>query len=149
MNLQTALHISAECGHMSNVKLLLQYGAKLTAKDKLGLTPLDLAERSEQKECVPFLQEAASGLSQFYYALHCTLFFTVHLFLKVLQIIHLLCFNIIDEKENHKMQIYSLLREACLSKNLEKVKSLLDEAGAEIEMIINYAPNGSNTLLFL
>ncbi|KAK6640321.1 hypothetical protein RUM44_012007 [Polyplax serrata] len=111
--LRTALHISAECGHMSNVKLLLQYGAKLTAKDKLGLTPLDLAERSEQKECVPFLQEAA------------------------------------NEKENHKMQIYSLLREACLSKNLEKVKSLLDEAGAEIEMIINYAPNGSNTLLFL
>lgn len=57
---QTALHISAECGHMKNVKLLLKYGAKLTAKDKLGLTPLDLAERSEQKECVPFLQEEAS-----------------------------------------------------------------------------------------
>lgn len=58
--LQTALHISAECGHMSNVKLLLQYGAKLTAKDKLGLTPLDLAEKSEQKECVPFLKQVAS-----------------------------------------------------------------------------------------
>lgn len=47
------------------------------------------------------------------------------------------------------MQLHMLLRKACLAKDHERVKSLLTEAGADAQIIVNYTPNGSNTLLFL
>ena len=42
-----------------------------------------------------------------------------------------------------------LLREACLSKDLDKVKSLLKDTDLDLKEITNFAPNGSNTLLYL
>ncbi|KAL9695579.1 hypothetical protein quinque_014864 [Culex quinquefasciatus] len=56
---KTALHLSAEHGHVSNVRVLLDAGASFVAKDKNGLTALDLAERSGHDTCVGLLKEAA------------------------------------------------------------------------------------------
>lgn len=56
---KTPLHISAEHGHASNVKVLLDAGASYLVKDANGLTALDLAERGGQQECVQLLREAA------------------------------------------------------------------------------------------
>ncbi len=53
-DLRTPLHVSAEHGHAHNVRLLLSEGgtALMTATDGLGLTPMDLAEKGEHKECM-------------------------------------------------------------------------------------------------
>uniref|UniRef100_A0A182JJD1 ANK_REP_REGION domain-containing protein n=1 Tax=Anopheles atroparvus TaxID=41427 RepID=A0A182JJD1_ANOAO len=56
---KTALHLSAEHGHVSNIKVLLDAGASFIAKDSNGLTALDLAERSGHEACVELLKEAA------------------------------------------------------------------------------------------
>ena len=47
---RTPLHIAAEHGHVENVRLLVEAGANLLARDHLGLTAMDLAEKSEHKE---------------------------------------------------------------------------------------------------
>lgn len=49
---KSALHISAEHGHLSNIKLLLEAGASFVIKDSNGLTALDLSERAGHKKCV-------------------------------------------------------------------------------------------------
>lgn len=49
---KTALHISGEHGHLSNIKLLLGAEASFVLKDSNGLTPLDLSERAGHKKCV-------------------------------------------------------------------------------------------------
>ncbi|KAL0267443.1 UNVERIFIED_CONTAM: hypothetical protein PYX00_009712 [Menopon gallinae] len=110
---RTALHTSAKFGFVSNVKTLLNYGAALTVKDKLGLTPLDIAERSEHLECVSVLQQAA------------------------------------NERENNRLQSHATLREACLARDMNLAKELLEKLGEDAESIVNRAPNGANTLLFL
>nr|XP_029716923.1 ankyrin repeat domain-containing protein 10-like [Aedes albopictus] len=56
---KTALHLSAEHGHVNNVQVLLDAGASFVAKDRNGLTALDLAERSGHDACVNLLKEAA------------------------------------------------------------------------------------------
>lgn len=56
---QTALHFSAEHGHVSNIRVLLDAGASFVAKDRNGLTALDLAERSGHEACVQLLKDAA------------------------------------------------------------------------------------------
>lgn len=44
---------------------------------------------------------------------------------------------------------HAQIREAVLNGDLALVRSLLDEQGPDAELVINMAPNGSNTLLFL
>ncbi|XP_055623482.1 leucine-rich repeat serine/threonine-protein kinase 1 isoform X2 [Toxorhynchites rutilus septentrionalis] len=61
---KTALHLSAEHGHVRNIQVLLDAGASFVAKDKNGLTALDLAERSEHEECVVLLKQAADTREQ-------------------------------------------------------------------------------------
>jgi ankyrin repeat protein len=56
---QTPLHMSAEHGYVSNVKQLLLHGADLVARDSSGLTPLDIAEKSEHVECMLVLKQTA------------------------------------------------------------------------------------------
>lgn len=41
------------------------------------------------------------------------------------------------------------LREACLAKDHAKVKKLLAQAGSDVQLVVNIALSGSNTLLFL
>ncbi|XP_069680319.1 leucine-rich repeat serine/threonine-protein kinase 1 isoform X2 [Periplaneta americana] len=58
---RTPLHVSSEHGYVSNVKLLLARGADLVARDNNGLTPLDIAEKSEHTECMMVLKQAADA----------------------------------------------------------------------------------------
>jgi ankyrin repeat protein len=51
--------MSSEHGYVSNVKVLLVHGADLVARDNNGLTPLDIAEKSEHVECMLVLKQAA------------------------------------------------------------------------------------------
>uniref|UniRef100_A0A8D8E4R7 non-specific serine/threonine protein kinase n=3 Tax=Culex pipiens TaxID=7175 RepID=A0A8D8E4R7_CULPI len=110
---KTALHLSAEHGHVSNVRVLLDAGASFVAKDKNGLTALDLAERSGHDTCVGLLKEAA------------------------------------DTREQIRSQKHKNLREAVSSSDDTLVQLLLDSIGPEREIIVNMAPGGANTLLFI
>lgn len=134
--MQTALHISAECGFVSNVRLLLKYGAALVARDRAGLTPLDIAERGEHADCIAVLQQAASE------------FFSKSLNMYLFEFKFMYHF-LSDERENNRQHLHSALREACLAKDVKLAREILSEAGDDAEMIVNLAPNGSNTLLFL
>jgi ankyrin repeat protein len=51
--------MSSEHGYVSNVKQLLRHGADLVARDNNGLTPLDIAEKSEHVECSLVLKQTA------------------------------------------------------------------------------------------
>ncbi|XP_062537326.1 leucine-rich repeat serine/threonine-protein kinase 1 isoform X2 [Armigeres subalbatus] len=110
---KTALHLSAEHGHVSNVQVLLAADASFVAKDKNGLTALDLAERSGHDACVELLKEAA------------------------------------DTREQIRSQKHKNLREAVTSSDDTLVQLLLDNIGPEREIIVNMAPGGANTLLFI
>lgn len=54
-----------------------------------------------------------------------------------------------DERENSRQHLHMTLREACAAKDVNLARKILIEAGPDAEMIVNLAPNGSNTLLFL
>ncbi|XP_058127857.1 leucine-rich repeat serine/threonine-protein kinase 1 [Anopheles ziemanni] len=110
---KTALHLSAEHGHVSNIKVLLDAGASFIAKDRNGLTALDLAERSGHEACVELLKEAA------------------------------------DTREQIRTQKHRALREAVTATDEGAVQLLLEGIGAEREIIVNMAPGGANTLLFI
>ncbi|ETN67521.1 Leucine-rich repeat kinase [Anopheles darlingi] len=110
---KTALHLSAEHGHISNIRVLLDAGASFIAKDRNGLTPLDLAERGEHEACVELLKDAA------------------------------------DTREQIRSQKHRALREAVSANDESAVQLLLESVGPERELIVNMAPGGANTLLFL
>ena len=55
---RTPLHIAAEHGHVANVQTLIEAGADLLAKDSLGLTALDLADKADHTECMAVLRDA-------------------------------------------------------------------------------------------
>lgn len=57
--MQTALHLSAEHGHDSNVKLLLEYNASMLVRDANGMTAFDIADKSGHSSCMLLLREAA------------------------------------------------------------------------------------------
>lgn len=56
---QTCLHIASEHGAVGNIRMLLDHGADLLAKDANGLTALDLAEQGEHTHCMTVLKNAA------------------------------------------------------------------------------------------
>lgn len=49
---RTPLHVAAEHGHAHNARILAQAGANLLLRDQMGLTALDLAEKSHHEKCV-------------------------------------------------------------------------------------------------
>lgn len=57
---QTPLHLSAEHGHSSNVKSLLQHDADMLVRDINGLTASDLADKAGHINCTNILKEAYS-----------------------------------------------------------------------------------------
>uniref|UniRef100_A0A1S4G9X9 non-specific serine/threonine protein kinase n=1 Tax=Anopheles gambiae TaxID=7165 RepID=A0A1S4G9X9_ANOGA len=110
---KTALHFSAEHGHVSNIRVLLDAGASFVAKDRNGLTALDLAERSGHEACVQLLKDAA------------------------------------DTREQIRSQKHRALREAVTATDETAVQLLLESIGSDREIIVNMAPGGANTLLFI
>lgn len=56
---QTALHLSAEHGYQSNIKVLLKFNASMLIRDSNGLTPSDLADKGGHVDCINVLKEAA------------------------------------------------------------------------------------------
>ena len=57
VNDQTALHGSADNGHLAVTKLLLEGGADPTLRDKYGKTALDIARQYGYSEVVALLSE--------------------------------------------------------------------------------------------
>ncbi|XP_068220598.1 leucine-rich repeat serine/threonine-protein kinase 1 isoform X12 [Palaemon carinicauda] len=53
-----------------------------------------------------------------------------------------------DARELARQELHSALRESCSRGDVSRAKAILRDLGAEAEIIINSAPNGSNTLLF-
>ena len=53
---RTPLHVAAEHGHESNVRVLVESGAKLTLRDHLGMAPLDLADKCDHAGCMAVLR---------------------------------------------------------------------------------------------
>lgn len=56
---KTALHLSAEHGHESNVKSLLENNASMLVRDANGMTAYDIADKCGHKSCMTLLREAA------------------------------------------------------------------------------------------
>lgn len=54
-----------------------------------------------------------------------------------------------DAKELARQSSHIALREAVAAADVATIKSLFAELGCETELIINMAPSGSNTLLFM
>ena len=48
----TALHFAADYGHLETAKLLMVYGADLSARDKNGRLPIDRARSEEIKQAI-------------------------------------------------------------------------------------------------
>uniref|UniRef100_A0A147BMZ4 non-specific serine/threonine protein kinase n=1 Tax=Ixodes ricinus TaxID=34613 RepID=A0A147BMZ4_IXORI len=61
---KTPLHVAAELGNASTVKLLLEYGADLLALDGDGLTATDIADRAGHAQVVELLRCAADQAEQ-------------------------------------------------------------------------------------
>ncbi|XP_076065875.1 leucine-rich repeat serine/threonine-protein kinase 1-like isoform X3 [Oratosquilla oratoria] len=57
-------------------------------------------------------------------------------------------FNGKDARELARQELHSALRESCSQGDVSRARTILRDLGAEEEIIINSAPNGSNTLLF-
>ena len=47
-----AIHVAAHFGQVENTKLLMDYGARLAAQNKRGMTCLDLAMEAQNNEVV-------------------------------------------------------------------------------------------------
>ena len=61
---RSPLHLASEHGHVANLRILIAAGADLLAKDGLGLTSLDLADKADHQECMAVLREAVDRQEQ-------------------------------------------------------------------------------------
>lgn len=52
------MHISAEHGYVANIRLLLEFGARIDLRDGLGFSALDLASNGGHTECISVLRDA-------------------------------------------------------------------------------------------
>jgi glutaminase len=62
---RTPLHLAASEGHMEVVKLLLEKGAPVNAKDRWGGTPLEDAERGRHEEIKQILISNGGSRTEF------------------------------------------------------------------------------------
>lgn len=53
-----------------------------------------------------------------------------------------------DSRELARHSAHAALRDACTSGDVAVVKCLIAQVGPEAELVVNMAPNGSNTLLY-
>ena len=56
----TLLHQAARGGHLDCLRLLLEAGAKTSARNKYGRTPLDIAELNDNEEAAALLRQHAA-----------------------------------------------------------------------------------------
>ncbi|XP_044740580.1 leucine-rich repeat serine/threonine-protein kinase 1 isoform X2 [Chrysoperla carnea] len=70
---RTALHLSAEHGHKSNIETLLEHNASLVVRDSSGMTAFDIADKSSHVECMNILREAADGREKARQEVHASL----------------------------------------------------------------------------
>jgi len=54
-----------------------------------------------------------------------------------------------DAKETARQRCHASLRDTCAAGDVSLLKSLLQQLGSEAELVVNMAPSGSNTLLFM
>jgi hypothetical protein len=54
-----------------------------------------------------------------------------------------------DAKETAQQKCHAALRDMCAAGDVSLLKSLLQQLGSEAEQVVNIAPSGSNTLLFM
>jgi len=55
----------------------------------------------------------------------------------------------LDERDTRRLHHHASLREACINKNVTQVRTILKKVPEDAEILVNMAPNGANTLLFL
>src|SRR6218665_1025975 len=119
---KTCLHIAAERGSSQMVSTLLEFGANAFVKDENGFTAMDLAEKEQHQS-----------------------------------VVKILC-SCISEREKERRKLYEELAVSVHSGQMSDIQCLLEKVkefarnGAdmddEISLLINWAPSGSNTLLF-
>lgn len=128
MSGKSCLHIAAERGQEDMAQILIEFNANIYAKDGNGFTAMDLAEQAQHQKIVDLLK------------------------------------NSIVERDKMRSDLYESLAIAVHKGDVAMVKSLLVKAKAfsscEFESnppqlsqqqeasLVNFAPNGSNTLLF-
>ena len=54
-----------------------------------------------------------------------------------------------DARETARQRCHVSLRHTCAAGDVSLLKSLLQQLGSEAELVVNMAPSGSNTLLFM
>ncbi|KAF5301002.1 hypothetical protein FQR65_LT08985 [Abscondita terminalis] len=66
---------------------------------------------------------------------------------------HVKCMNVLkdaaDAKEKAKLDIHAALRDACINGDANSVQQLVSSLSKDAELIVNMAPSGANTLLFI
>lgn len=55
----------------------------------------------------------------------------------------------LDAKEKARLDIHAAIRDACTQGDVNSVQQLLQSLQKDAELIINMAPSGANTLLFM
>lgn len=61
----------------------------------------------------------------------------------------LLIYLFLDAQEKAKLDIHAALRDACCQGDVNSVSSLLSSLSKDAGLIVNMAPSGASTLLFM
>ncbi|XP_050296551.1 leucine-rich repeat serine/threonine-protein kinase 1 isoform X5 [Anthonomus grandis grandis] len=140
---KTALHVCAEYGHSNNMKTLLQHNADFRITDGNGFTPLDIAEKCGNTECVELIKDAADAKEKARLDIHAAIGHacsqgdvnSVQQLLSSLQKDAELIVNMAPSGAN------TLLFSACETGNRQIVKILLDHgADGRCHSVTKYSP---------
>ena len=57
--------------------------------------------------------------------------------------------TILDAREKARLDIHAALRDACTRSDINSIQQLVSSLSRDAELIVNMAPSGANTLLFM